>query len=338
VVDESWSFEIDFSAVCRKVPGYAYNVPRDRFDASLLDACARSGVRIVHAPARLERVEGREGPRVRLAAESRAQASAALGSEPDFVVDATGRARLLARLLNLPERAGARRDTALFAHWSGVPVDRAGHVHSDRLGQGWCWRIPLPGRVSLGIVADAAVVRAGGDDSESRYEAFLQREPHLQGLVRGGRRLTRVVRYSNYQLTALRGVGDGWALAGDSFGFVDPVFSSGLFLAMSAGRELARALRAGGGAALRRYERRQLRHIAAWQRAADYFYDGRFFALFRMGEEARGRKGRWVRPHVSRHVPKVFTGEATTGVYSPRLLDFMMRRALDRDPQALRIS
>ncbi len=335
VVDAGWSFEIRFAEVCRRIPGYAYNVPRDRFDATLLDACVRSGVQVVRDAARLERVADEGGPRVRLAGDSRERARAALGADPDFVVDATGRSRTLARLLGLSARQGARRDTALFAHWSGVPVDRAGHVHSDRLEHGWCWRIPLRDRLSLGVVVDGDVLRACGSDSETRYEAFLQREPHLRELVRAGRRLTPVVRYSNYQLVSRQGVGEGWALVGDSFGFVDPVFSSGVFLAMDGARALARALCAGSRAALRRYERRQRRHVAAWQRAVDYFYDGRFFTLFRMGEEARRR---WVRAHVSRHVPKVFTGESTTGLYSPRLLDFMMRRALDRDPRPLRIS
>jgi flavin-dependent dehydrogenase len=188
------------------------------------------------------------------------------------------------------------------------------------------------------VVVDAAVLRRFGADSETCYEGLLRADPYLHKLVAGARRLTPVVRYSNYQLTALRGVGEGWALVGDCFGFVDPVFSSGLFLAMEGARELEAAIREGGGAALRRYERRHLRHIAAWQKAADYFYDGRFFALFRMGEQApRSLAGRLLGPHVARHVPRIFTGEATTGAYSPRLLGFMMERALDEDPEAIRI-
>ncbi|MGH0028538.1 MAG: NAD(P)/FAD-dependent oxidoreductase [Myxococcota bacterium] len=337
VVDAGFEFEIDFATVCRRAPGYAYNVPRDRFDATLLECCKRSGARVVEGSAKLERVGGGDDASVRLAPESREQARAVLGHEPDFLVDASGRSRLLARTLGLAERRGPRRDDALFAHWSGVPLDRTGHVHTDRLERGWCWRIPLPGRVSLGIVGDAETLRAGGDDVESRYRAATQREPHLRRLVANAQRLTPVVRYSNYQLRTLRGVGPGWALAGDSFGFVDPVFSSGLFLAMDAGRALAQAIVAGSARALRRYERGQLRHIAAWQQAADYFYDGRFFAIFRMGQREEARTA-WIRPHVSRHLPGVFTGETTKDFYAPRLLGLMARRALSENPEAMRVA
>jgi flavin-dependent dehydrogenase len=148
-----------------------------------------------------------------------------------------------------------------------------------------------------------------------------------------------VVRYTNYQLTTLRGVGDGWALVGDAFGFIDPVFSSGLFLAMDGALALAHAIRAGSPAALRRYERRQLRHIEAWRRAIGYFYDGRFFALFRIRDEAKMRRyGRLVDRQASKHVARIFTGEATTAWFSRWVTEFLMTHTLgDQDLGPLRI-
>ena len=341
VVDRGFTIQISFDAVCSRIPGYAYNVPRDRFDATLRSACERSGARIIEASAQVERVPGEPGdPRVRLAPESLAAASECLGGPPDWVVDATGRSRLMARLLELPSYGQDRRDMALFAHCEGVVLDHPGHVHSDRLEHGWCWRIPLPGRVSLGIVADPAVFRSLGEKSEEQYDAFLRRDPHLKRMFEGGRRLTPVVRYGNYQLTTLRGVGDGWALVGDAFGFIDPVFSSGLFLAMEGARILAEAFCAGTPAALRRYQRRHLQHIEAWRRAIGYFYDGRFFALFRIREEAKARGfGRLVNWHVSKHVAGIFTGESTTGWYSRWVTEFLMTHALgEQDLGPLRIA
>lgn len=343
VVDDTWNFAIDFDEACSSVPPYAYNVPRDRFDATLLAACEREGARIVPGSARLEVLEDgarKAGPRVCLAEPSAAEARAALGGEPDWVVDATGRSRQLARLLSLPTRTGARRDEAIFAHWKGVPVERAGHVHSDRIGCGWAWRIPLPHVVSLGVVAPAASLRRHGETAEARYEAVLRAEPHLAKLVAGAHRVSPVARYTNYQLVTLRGVGDGWALVGDAFGFVDPVFSSGLFLAMEGAVGLCRALVSGSRAARVRYERRHLRHLEAWQRAAHYFYDGRFFALWRLGQApADHALGRVLSAHVGRTVPRVFTGEATAGRYAPWLLDVMMARLRSEpDLPGLRVS
>jgi 2-polyprenyl-6-methoxyphenol hydroxylase-like FAD-dependent oxidoreductase len=231
-----------------------------------------------------------------------------------------------------------RRDGAFGT--PGVVLDHPGHVHSDRLEQGWCWRIPLPGRVSLGIVAEPAVFRSLGEKPEEQYDAFLAADPHLKRIFEGGRRLTPVLRYGNYQLTTLRGVGDGWALLGDAFGFIDPVFSSGLFLAMDGALALAHAIRAGTPAALRRYERRQLRHIEAWRRAVGYFYDGRFFALFRMRDEAKRRGfGRLVDRHVSKHVAGIFTGEKTTRRYSRWVTEFLITHSLgDQDLGPLRVA
>jgi flavin-dependent dehydrogenase len=101
---------------------------------------------------------------------------------------------------------------------------------------------------------------------------------------------------------------------GDAFAFIDPVFSSGLFLGMEGARSLAEAIRAGTPAALRRYERRYLRHIEAWRRAIGYFYDGRFFALFRIRDDARMRStGRLIDRHATKHVLRIFTGATTHG-------------------------
>jgi flavin-dependent dehydrogenase len=341
VVDREFTIRISFDEVCSRIPGYAYNVPRDLFDATLRAVCERSGARFIEASAQVERADGGAGePRVRLGAESRAAATECLGGAPDWVIDATGRSRQLARLLELPSYGQDRRDMALFAHCEGVVLDHPGHVHSDRLEHGWCWRIPLPGRVSLGMVADPAVFRSLGEKSEEQYEAFLRTDPHLKRLFERGRRLTPVVRYTNYQLTTLRGVGDGWALVGDAFGFIDPVFSSGLFLAMDGARLLAEALREGSPAALRRYERLHLRHIEGWRRAIGYFYDGRFFALFRIRDEAKQRPfGRLVDRYAGRHVASLFTGEATNGWYSHRVTEFLMAHTLgEQDLGPLRIA
>jgi flavin-dependent dehydrogenase len=309
-------------------------VPRDLFDATLRAACERSGARTIEASAQVERVPASAHaagvPRVRLGAESLAAASDCLGAPPDLIVDASGRSRQLARLLDLPSYGQQRRDMALFAHCEGVALEHPGHVHSDRLEHGWCWRIPLPGRVSLGIVADPAVFRSLGEKPEEQYDAFLRADPHLKRVFEEGRRLTPVVRYGNYQLTTLQGVGDGWALVGDAFGFIDPVFSSGLFLAMDGARLLAEAIRAGTPAALRRYERRHLRHIEGWRRAIGYFYDGRFFALFQVREQAKQTPfGRMVDRFAAKHVASLFTGEATNGWYSHRVTQTLMKHTLE---------
>ena len=336
VLSSSERQQFSFGDVQGRLPGYAYNVPRGRFDGVLRRACEQSGARIIEARARVERV----GDEPRLCAESLAAADGLFGEAPDLLVDATGRSRTFARLLDLPTTTGDRRDTALFAHHEGVRIDAEGHVHTDRLERGWAWRIPLPGRTSLGIVVDQDVLKRLGSSAEEQYDGYLAAEPRLKSLCAGARRITPVLKYTNYQLITERGVGNGWALLGDAFGFVDPVFSSGLYLAMDGARHLVRAIEAGSARAFERYERHTIKHIGAWQTIVRYFYDGRLFTLFKVGDQMTENViGKLANPHAKKHLPQIFTGEATDRFYSRNLLDFMIRHALrGHEPRDLMVS
>lgn len=330
-VSRDESLDIDFDQVHGRVPGYAYNVPRDRFDATLLDACLASGAELFRTPGRIEAEAGQSGPTtgVRLTDACLDETNGFFAGQPDFIVDASGRNRAIPKRLDLPTRTGARRDHALFAHCDAVPIDREGYIHTDRLEHGWCWRIPLPDRVSLGIVVDPSRLRELADRPEQQYDTLLREDPELARIAGHAKRVSGVLRFSNYQLSTQVGVGPGWALVGDCLGFVDPVFSSGLFLAMDGAVKLADAIAAGTDAALRRYDHDQRRHIAAWQTVVDYFYDGRFYAMLRLRAQPHdGWIGRLLSPHLGRHLPRVFTGESTAGRYDQRLLKLVMDYSL----------
>jgi hypothetical protein len=306
---------------------YSYNVPRDRFDASIVAAAERAGaVRIDHS-ARVER--DTDADRIRFAPETLALARTALGGEPDLIVDATGRARQVARLLDLPTVEGPRKDTALHAHCTGVETVLPGNVHSDRLERGWAWRIPLPGRVSVGIVTPSDHIASFGATIEEQYDCFLRKDECARQWAEKAERVTPVVRYTNYQLRATRGVGPGWALCGDAFGFIDPVLSSGTLLGFDGARALAGAIRDGSARAFKRYQDRAIRNLDDWSRIVDAYYSGRLFTLFKVGEYVRhtwlGRSTDW---HFRKHLPRVFTGEATDSRYSMRVVEFMLKYGL----------
>jgi len=334
--DQGWSFR--FNEVRGIKTPYSYNVPRDRFDASVLDAARKAGATVLDHSGVIERVD--ESDRVRLDRDSADAARDALDGEPDWIVDAGGRARRLPRLLGIETVSGERRDVALHAHLTGVEVAIPGNVHTDRLEHGWSWRIPLPGRVSVGIVIDPQQIREFGDTPEEQYDAFLRHEPVLRDWSAGATRITPVLSYSNYQLRSKRGVGENWALVGDCFGFVDPVFSSGALIAFQAAEALAAALVDGSPRALADYERKTLHTLAAWQRVIGYFYDGRLLTLFRVGRYVQStRLGKLVDFHFRKHMPRIFTGEDATNRYSLGLVDFMARRGLaGNDPRELRIN
>jgi hypothetical protein len=336
VHDKEYTQSFRFHEVRGAKTTYSYNVPRDRFDASVLGAARRSGVRVVEHAARLER-DG-ESDRVRLAAES--LAAAGLDVQPDFIVDAGGRTRHIARLLDIPLVDGDRRDTALHAHFEGVEVEIPGNVHTDRLEHGWAWRIPLPGRVSIGIVIDSAFIRKLGSTPEEQMDRFLREDPIIRDFARPARRTTPVVRYTNYQSRATRGVGGNWALLGDAFGFIDPVFSSGLLIAFESARNLAEALLDGSDRALQEYDRRTQHSLESWQRVIGWFYSGRLLTLFKVGAYVRGTlAGKLLDFHFRKYMPRIFTGEDATNRYSLALVEFMVKHGLaGNDPTKLQIN
>jgi flavin-dependent dehydrogenase len=335
---------IRFDDVRGAVTQYSYNVPRNRFDATLLEAARRAGAVVLDHAAGVRRVAGPSAPgRERVELDEAAMAAASevfAGSQPDLIVDAGGRRRTLARLLELPSDEGPRKDAALHAHHEGVEVEIEGNVHTDRLDHGWAWRIPLPGRVSVGMVVDRAALEACGTTLEEQYDNFLRRDSVMRQWIAPARRITPVLRYTNYQLASRRGYGDNWALVGDAFGFVDPVFSSGTLVAFESARDLAIALGSSDPEAMAAWERSVLERFAAWRRVVDIFYNGRLLTLLKFGDKVRRTiPGRMVDWHFRKHMPRIFTGEGVTDRYSLGLITFMAEYGLwKNDPELLRIA
>jgi flavin-dependent dehydrogenase len=282
-----------------------------------------------------------DSDRIRLSEDSLAAAEGVLDGQPDWIVDAGGRRRQVANVMKIGSITGKRRDTALHAHLEGVEVEVEGNVHTDRLeNAGWCWRIPLPGRVSLGFVVDSAAIREFGETPEEQFDEYLRYEPVVKDWAATAKRITPVVKYTNYQLRSTRGVGENWALVGDAFGFVDPVFSSGLLIAFESADELAAAIVRGRRKDFERYEAGTLRSLAGWQRIIEYFYTGQLLTLFRVGEYVKTTTlGKIMNLHLAKYMPRIFTGEASRSRYSIELVSFMSEYGLaGNDPELLRIN
>jgi flavin-dependent dehydrogenase len=336
-MNEFGDFPFTFHDFCGKLPDYAYNVPRIKFEATLLDCAKRAGAKVIEAEAKVERVAGED--KVRLSAETLAACGDFFTSQPDLIVDATGRARVLPKLLDISSREGGRKDIALFAHLDKAELYKSGYVHSSRLDHGWSWRIPLPDRVSLGIVIPSQYAEQAGATPEERYDNLLKQDSYLHTVTVGSKRLTPVMEYTNYQLVSSRLVGDGWALVGDTAGFIDPVFSSGLLIGLTSATELADAIRDGGAAAFQKYERGVIHHLQTWHEIVNYYYDGRMFTSFRVGEMMR--KNPLIRmsyPHINKHMGRIFTGAAGKSPYSMAMMRFLMKYGIkDEDPKAMAI-
>jgi flavin-dependent dehydrogenase len=347
---------VTFARFAPAVFPYAYNIPRPRFDEALLARAIASGVRHVPVRARLQAVPA-PGTRseVALAPETLAAEPALKGRPPDLIVDASGRARHAARALAIPARLGPRKDVAHFAHFESFRwTDAPGQVLIARGAAGWSWCIPLPERLSIGVVLGHDDAAHLGRTPEERLDRAIATDAWLSSIAGDAKRVTGVATYSNYQLISERGHGPGWVMVGDAFGFIDPMLSPGVFLALRSAEVLAGALhpwlrrRAVPSpteldAALASYAHHQNAMLSAWFELVAYLYDGRLAALMRAGRD-------WITPgagflktatenHIARHVGLLASGAATTSRYSRGLLRFASRygrRGVDPAELAIR--
>lgn len=212
-------------------PGHAWQVERAPFDHALLRRAQALGAEV------------REGTRV-LRADVREDGVTVVSEqgrhEARFVVDATGRDRLLARQHGAHERIEGVGRAAVFAHYSGLAseavreLEETGNIIVLIRRDGWGWVIPLAaGRLSVGFVSARQ-----GVVSREWFEQCAAASPLLERLTRGAERsepqLLGDYSYRNAAMSGRR-----YGCIGDAAYFLDPVFSSGVALAMAGGEALA---------------------------------------------------------------------------------------------------
>jgi flavin-dependent dehydrogenase len=218
---------------------HAYQVPRAEFDKILLDHAVEKGVE-VHEETKVSGVEFPSGG-VRLQT-SKGPFSAS------YLLDCSGRNTLLASQLDLKKPYDGLNKFAIYAHFEDVsrPEGRDGTLtRMVRAKDRWYWMIPLsPTKMSIGVVMDTATFRAMRSSPEDVLQESLDRLPVMSERLRDSRRCTPVYASGDYSYmnTALHG--DRWILAGDSAGFIDPIFSSGIFLAVLGAEQAVEALEA----------------------------------------------------------------------------------------------
>lgn len=301
-----------FSKAEGELPEYAYNTPRDKFDKAILDKAIAAGVRLFPVTAKVELTVP---DTVKLSEETLEATEGFFDDGIDWIVDATGRARTLSRTSLIEAEEGDRKDWALFAHWDRLKLIDTGNIHVDYLHQGWSWRIPLPDRVSLGVVAKPEHFKQHGATPEEQYDHFVANDPQLKDFTDGAKRITPVVKFNNWQNINKRFYGKNWVCVGDAAGFIDPVFSTGLYLSMKSAFRVARIIDLGGiPDDFAAYEKDWKWEVKIWRRVIDSWYNGRLFTLYRAGmSQINNPVGKLIAPHVEKHLSRVFTGDAING-------------------------
>ncbi len=230
---EPWSWH--FAETNATYP-HAYQVWRPTFDQMLLRNAARNGVE-VHEGRRVVDISFEAGKPSSVTVESADGESETL--EADWIVDASGQHGFLARRLDLRTHDEFFRNLAVYGYFQGaqrLPEPDTGNIFIEAYEHGWSWAIPLPDDVmSVGVVVDAAWggSELGEQSADEFYRQQLSMTNRTASMLEAGELLDapRIIRDWSY--TSQRLVGDGFILVGDAACFIDPLFSSGVHLALS---------------------------------------------------------------------------------------------------------
>lgn len=167
------------------------------------------------------------------------------------VVDASGQSTMLQNRLKLRVWDPVLNKGAVWTYWEGAYRDTgkdegATIVIQTPNKQGWWWYIPLHNNiVSLGVVAPFDYLFKGRGGHEQIYQEEVALCPAVQQRIATGRRSTGYFATKDYSYRSKQCAGDGWVLVGDAFGFLDPLYSSGVLLALKSGQLAADAIGAG---------------------------------------------------------------------------------------------
>lgn len=276
-----------------------WQVRRSEFDHMLLNNAKAKGV-TVHEGARVIEVlfEDRKavGIRVKLENEPEKVVKAKL------VIDASGQSSMLIDRMGIREWDPVLRKAALWTYWKGAYRDTgrdAGPtiVIQTKGKKGWFWYIPLHDDiVSVGVVAGFDYLfQNRTKDMEALYQEEVDRCPGLQPRLKGATRCDIFRAQKEYSYRATQAAGDGWVLVGDALGFLDPLYSSGVLLALTsasmAARTIDQALQASDCSEkkLREWEGEFFQGMDRMRRLVVAFYDGlNFGAMVRKNPDKKG--------------------------------------------------
>lgn len=167
-----------------------------------------------------------------------------------YLIDATGRSAMMGRFNRSIDRIENLGKFALYTHFSQVNSQAAskffqqGNIVVPIVDIGWIWIIPLAGqKVSVGLVVN--VQRPAGEATTALFQRYLQQSDFLEQLLDGATQDWPIRSEANFSYVNQQRYGKRYVCCGDAAGFLDPVFSSGVFLALTGGEMVADRLHQG---------------------------------------------------------------------------------------------
>lgn len=259
----------------------SFQVKRAEFDHLLLRNAAKLGVEVREETPVVS---------VDLSDPKRAVATTAAGEriEARFVVDASGHGSVVGNRVGQRSDVPSLRKIAFFAHYRNVLRDEgkdAGNTVIVVLRNAWFWLIPVTAELmSVGLVVDRDHFTQCGLEPLALLEQTIAATPWVAERMRDAERVTQVFARKDFSFRMSSLAGSNYALAGDAAGFLDPIFSTGVFMAMKSADMVAAGvaarLRTGSTSLLKRYERAMTRGLDEYLRFIERFYDRDFLEVF----------------------------------------------------------
>ena len=216
---------------------HAWQVKRANFDEALFANARRMGA---------DTHEDSQVTEIRFGAKGQRATVLALGPDgghvsfkPRFVLDASGRDTFLAGKMRLKETNKQNNTAAMYAHFTGVERregELEGYISVHLADDGWFWLIPLPDDVmSVGFVGNPSAWKGRRGSAQEILTQRIAASPTVSARLRGAAIASEIHSTANYSYRATSGCGEGYLMIGDAYGFVDPMFSTGVLIAMTAG-------------------------------------------------------------------------------------------------------
>lgn len=215
------------------IPGApsAFEVDRAEFDHVLLKNAAAHGVEVREATTVTRFAIDHEGAEVQVRDESGTETRLSA----QMLIDATGQTSFMAGKLAMREMDLGLKNFAVFSHFEGAERKQGieeGDITVVLVPGGWWWVIPLAGgRTSVGQVGPASMLR-GRKPDEAYFHEQIAATPYLAKRLATATRVAPVRTISDYSYVSKKLAGDRFVLVGDAGAFIDPVFSTGVYLGM----------------------------------------------------------------------------------------------------------
>lgn len=264
----------------------AFQVERAKFDHILLKHARATGAEIREGWT-VTRFSSDPGG---VTVEARDESGGTESLRARFLIDASGRSNLTGNQEKLRVIHPSLKKLAVFGHFKGVPVDtgpKAGDTVIVRLENKWFWLIPVAAdKVSVGCVMDQSEFTAAKKTPAEIFAQIWQSSPAMRDRMESAELVSSIEVTSDFSYYNRKLTGDRLLRVGDAAGFMDPIFSAGVFLAMYSGKLAANvvaetiAANDSGARRFAAYEKRVFRSMRFYWKMVEHFYTTPFMEVF----------------------------------------------------------